>query len=84
MKPRPTMLPNKRPKRVLSPGERGLPLGQHRAAVATIKHDLKTGRLEHAQWIASKIIDGPCSQMTVAMLRTVIAQVEVELDKAGL
>lgn len=82
--PRPTLLPNKRPKRVLAPGERGLPLGQHRAAIATIKHDLKTGRLEHARWVAGKIIEGDMSQHSPAMLLAMIASVEVELEKAGL
>lgn len=82
--PKPTLLPNKRPKRHLRPEERGLPLGQHRAAIATIKHDLKTGRLEHARWVAGKIIEGDLSQVTPAMLHTVIAGIEVELDEAGL
>lgn len=84
MTPRPSFLPNKRPKKHLEAKDRGLPLGQHRAAIATIKYDLKTGRLEHAQWIAGKIIDGDMTQMTPAMLHTVIASVEVELEKAGL
>jgi hypothetical protein len=85
--PKPSWLPSKRPKRVLEPHERGLPLGQHRAAIATIKHDLKTGRLEHARWVAGKIIEGTpdeLRQLTLAMLHTVIAGIEVELDKAGL
>lgn len=82
--PKPTLLPTKRPKRVLAPGERGLPLGQHRAAIATIKHDLKTGRLEHARWVAGKIIEGDLSQHSPAMLHTVIAGIEVGLEKAGL
>jgi hypothetical protein len=85
--PRPTLLPSKRAKRHLASGERGLPLGQHRAAIATIKHDLNTGRPEHARWVAGKIIEATPDDlraMTPAMLHTVIASIEVELEKAGL
>ena len=83
-KPRPSQLPFRRPRRILAPHERGLPLGQHRAAIATIRHDLKAGNLDHARKVARKIFEGPVDEMTPAMFQTVLAQIEVELDKAGL
>lgn len=83
-RPRPSILPFRRPKRILAPHERGLQLGQHRAAIATIKADLKMGNLEHARKIAGLIVDGPVQEMTPAMLHTTIASIEVELDRAGL
>ena len=83
-KRRRSMLAHRRPRRELAPHERGLQLGQHRAAIATIKHDLKVGNLEHARAIAGRIIEGDMSQMTPAMLHTAIASIEVALDEAGL
>lgn len=83
-KPRPSALPFRRPKRVLTPAERGLPVNQHRAVIATIRHDLKAGNLEKARKLAGKIIEGPVQEMTPAMLHEVIANIEVELDKADL
>lgn len=57
-----------------------------RAAIATIRHDLKTGNLEHARRIASDLLEweGDISEATPAQLQTALASIEVKLEEMGL
>lgn len=86
--PRPSLLPNKRPKRILRPEERGLRLDQQPAAIATVLADLKAGNLEHARKVAATFIediDGvKPAQMSPGLLKAVCLRIKATLEEAGI
>ena len=60
-------------------------LSQARAAIATIRHDLKVGNVEHARRVAKELLDmDGVHEATPAQLQTAIASIEVKLEECGL
>lgn len=60
-------------------------LNEARAAIATIRHDLKMGNIDHARRVASELMADPgVWEATPAQLQTACASIETKLEECGL